>query len=373
MVCLVRTKQAYLVNIAAMILNANDLKDPLLEAGFGAVEAQATARRGHAVPDFVLRADLDGREVVLLVQVKERPHLVDLRVAAERIRAHAKGSEIPVIAARFLGPNRRALLREMGVGYLDLAGNIHLRGAGILVDREQNKNPFGYDSEASNPFSDKASIVLRLLLGEPGRFWKVREMAKAGAINPGWVSRVVEALAKRGLVSFDRSKGISLLRGEEAVREWADLYDWRRNRFNKYYCHAYGVREVMERVSRVDLGDDRSVAFGFQAGASLVAPYASFNQVHVIVDGRLFEAVVPEIVRQLGLEPADNGANLVLVRPHCRSSALFGAEKVGSYRVVSDVQLYLDLHRYPLRGEEQAAHILDKLIRPRLAIDRTGV
>ena len=199
----------------------------------------------------------------------------------------------------------------------------------------------------------------------------MREMAGAGGISPGWVSQVVEALAERGLVSFGRSEGVSLLRGEEAVREWADLYDWRRNRFHKYYCHGYGVQEVMERVSRADLGDE-SVALGFQAGASLVAPYASFNQVHAIVDGRLFEAVVPELVRQLGLQPADDGANLVLVRPHYRRSALFGARKVDGCRVVSDVQLYLDLHRYPLRGEEQAAHILDKLIRPRLAVDRMG-
>jgi hypothetical protein len=32
--------------------------------------------------------------------------------------------------------------------------------------------------------------------------------------------------------------------------------------------------------------------------------------------------------------------------------------------VVSDVQLYLDLNRCPLRGREQAEHLFEKMIQP---------
>ncbi len=62
---------------------------------------------------------------------------------------------------------------------------------------------------------------------------------------------------------------------------------------------------------------------------------------------------------QLKLEPGKEGANLVIVRPYHRHSALFGSRQIRKWRVVSDIQLYLDLHRYPLRGEEQASHLWD--------------
>ena len=348
------------------MINADNLRNKLQESGLTVNEVEVKPHIGDHVLDFLVRVDVDGRELVLLVEEKERPHLVQLRLAAEQIRQYAGPDQVPVIMAHFLGPNRRALLREVGVSYFDLAGNIYLRAPGTFIDRVQDRNPFGYDRQSLNPFSDKASIVLRLLLDEPHRSWRVRELAKVGEINPGWVSRVTDSLVRRGLVDFDHANGITLVRGEEIIKEWSYLYDWRRNRFYYYYCHAYDVHEVLERVAGLTLENDRLCALGFHAGAYLVAPFALFNQIHILVDGNSFDAVRPEIERQMQLESAREGANLVLVRPHYKRSALFGARKIKKWWVASDIQLYLDLHRYPLRGEEQAQQLLEKLIHPRL-------
>jgi hypothetical protein len=124
-------------------------------------------------------------------------------------------------------------------------------------------------------------------------------------------------------------------------------------------------REVLEKISGLNLYRDKIIALGFQAGAYLVSPYSTFNQVHLLVDGPSFDMIRPDIERQLELEPRKEGANLILVRPYYKYSALFGARKIDSWWVVSDVQLYLDLSRYPLRGQEQAEHLLEKVIRPR--------
>jgi hypothetical protein len=107
------------------------------------------------------------------------------------------------------------------------------------------------------------------------------------------------------------------------------------------------------------------IALGFQVGAYLVSPYSTFNQVHLLVDGPSFDMIRPDIERQLKLEPRKEGANLILVHPYYKYSALFGARKIENWWVVSDVQLYLDLNKYPLRGQEQAEHLLEKVIRPR--------
>lgn len=372
MLCLVRRQQYYNSKHVTIMINVDALRSKLQESGVRVNDIEVEPRVGNRILDFLVRIDVDGREIVLLVEEKERPHLVQLRLAAEQIKQHAGLNQVPVIVASFLGPNRRALLREIGVSYLDLAGNVYLRAPGILIDREQKQNPFGYDRETLNPFSDKASIVLRLLLYEPHRYWKIREIAKVGGINAGWVSRVVDSLVKRSLADFDYSKGISLVRREEVLKEWSDLYDWHRNKFYYYYCHAYDVQEILERVSKLTLEHDRSYALGFQAGAYLVAPYASFNQVHLLIDGGSFDKVRPEIEWQLQLEPRREGANLVLVRPYYKRSALFDAREIKKWWVASDIQLYLDLHRYPLRGEEQAEHLLEKLIRPKLKRTERG-
>ena len=347
------------------MLNEYALIEKFQEAGLKILDLQSQPKIFNRVPDFVARADIDGREIELIIEVKERPHLVSLRLAADAMKQYAGPNQIPMVASNFIGPNRRALLKEMGIGYIDIAGNIYLRAPGVFIEREEKQNPFGYEHEGLNPYSDKASIILRVLMNEPSRKWKIREIAKAGDISPGWVSRVVDSLVERGLIEFSRQNGIALIRGEDMLKEWADIYDWHRNKFYHYYCHALDFREVLEKISRLNLYKDRMIALGFQVGAYLVSPYSTFNQVHLLVDGPYFDMIRPDIERQLELEPRKEGANLILVHPYYKYSALFGARKIENWWVVSDVQLYLDLNKYPLRGQEQAEHLLEKVIRPR--------
>jgi hypothetical protein len=348
-----------------MMLNEYALRERFKEAGLKISDLQSQPKIFNRVPDFVARADIDGREIELIIEVKERPHLVGLRLAADAIKQYVGPNQIPMVAAPFMGPNRRALLKEMGIGYIDMAGNIYLRAPGVFIEREEKRNPFGYGREGLNPYSDKASIILRVLMNEPSQKWKIREIAKAGDISPGWVSRIVDSLVERGLIEFSRQNGIALLRGEDMLKEWADIYDWHRNKFYHYYCHALDFREVLEKIRRLNLYKDSMIALGFQAGAYLVSPYSTFNQVHLLVDGPSFDVIRPDIERQLELESRREGANLILVCPYYKYSALFGARKIENWWVVSDVQLYLDLNKYPLRGQEQAEHLLEKVIRPR--------
>ena len=59
----------------------------------------------------------------------------------------------------------------------------------------------------------------------------------------------------------------------------------------------------------------------------------------------------------------DTGANFTLPWPF-DEGAFYGACTIGQDRVVSDVQLYLDLMESKGRGEEAATAILDQKLRP---------
>ena len=143
------------IEVTLTMLNEYELKEKFKEAGLRILDLRSQPKMFNRVPDFVARADIDGRKIELIIEVKERPHLVDLRLAADAIKRYAGPNRIPMIASLFMGPNRRALLKEMGISYIDMAGNIYLRAAGVFIEREGKRNPFGYVHEGLNPYSDK--------------------------------------------------------------------------------------------------------------------------------------------------------------------------------------------------------------------------
>ena len=106
-----------------------------------------------------------------------------------------------------------------------------------------------------------------------------------------------------------------------------------------------------------------------QAGASLIVPYADFDSVDVYVH----QAEVAEaLARDLDAREVQRGANLRISLPYYRVSAFFDRQEAAGLSVVSDLQLYLDLYDYPLRGREQAEQLFERRLGPKLAAAERG-
>jgi hypothetical protein len=122
------------------------------------------------------------------------------------------------------------------------------------------------------------------------------------------------------------------------------------------------MRRLASAEGRADLPP---WGLSFHAGASLVAAYAFFSEVHVLLGGDLWEQSAERFGRELDLVPATTEANVILVQPYYAHSWSHGLRRIGGLPVVSDAQLFLDLSVYPRRGAEQAErvreHILDSL------------
>ena len=98
-------------------------------------------------------------------------------------------------------------------------------------------------------------------------------------------------------------------------------------------------------------------ALTLQAGASLLAPHAAWDRIHVYLD--VSEAQdLAEVARRASWRPALDGT-LVLLQPYYRTTVWDGVRVVHGLPVVSTVQLLLDLWQYPVRGREQADHLLE--------------
>lgn len=94
-------------------------------------------------------------------------------------------------------------------------------------------------------------------------------------------------------------------------------------------------------------------------GAGKVAPFVSFMKFLYYVD-RDIEA----IAKSLQLRKVESGANVMLLQPY-DEGVFYGLQDINGIKIVSDIQLYLDLKSYRGRGEEAAQAIFEQRIKPK--------
>jgi hypothetical protein len=271
------------------------------------------------------------------------------------------GDAFGFVIAPYLSRERQMLIRAQELGYLDLSGNVRLWRGPLMVHVESAGNPHSRESGVRQAFSGKGSLVPEILLEQP-RIWGVRELARAVGLDPGHVSRVAADLAEARYISRDK-QGLRILRPEELLADWAEAYRPPKSRDLQYFSQAPRAAELIEALERAEGGLDIAYALAYQAGASLVSAHASVDRIDVYAAD---EDAVHWLESVLSARPVDQGANLVIhVLANKDDATIRRRRDIGGLWVVSDVRLYLDLSRYPRRGQEQGEHLLERMLRPR--------
>ena len=266
---------------------------------------------------------------------------------------------VPILIAEYLSAQKRKECKEEGINFLDLSGNVFLQyGESLYIERTGFSNQFPEVRKGRSPFSDKASLLLRTMLKKK-KYWGVRELAYEVRLNPGYVSRMFKELEELRYLMRINSKA-KLKNQKSILEDWIHHYDYKKNKFIKYHCLAKSSQEILDKLKKMNVSEKAKYALGFHAGAFLISPHAAFNEVHIYIfdkeSGALFE-------NHLNLKPVDQGENVILVSPYYKHSIFYDLQKIKKLWVVSDIQLYLDLYHYPLRGLEQAEHLYDKQIK----------
>lgn len=308
-------------------------------------------------PDFAceiligkLKAKLAGE---VLTEQSSAGFELKLRLVQSFVQSHK--NFLPFILAKYLSDERRQICKAAGVNFFDLSGNVYLKHKRLFIEREGFPNRFPEKRRGRNPFADKASLILRALLKEGDRAWGVREMAEALKLNPGFVSKMLPVLEERNYIvrrngKFKAANPMSIL------ADWVQAYSYRKNHELRYFCLAKSPAEIIEKLRELTVPDNFNYALGLQAGAGLAAPFAIYKEVHVFVERREDVAFFAEALRA---EQVDDGANLIFVLPYYRHSVFYDKQELDGLWVASSLQLYLDLYNYPLRGREQAEHLLN--------------
>jgi hypothetical protein len=256
----------------------------------------------------------------------------------------------------------RDRLRREGESFVDLRGAVFLSFPNLLVDRVNLRLPSRSSAatRSFDPFADRSSLVARTLL-EPTdhqkRSWGVRELAEVAGVGPATVTRAIRELKRYQVVHVrrvGRESEIRLTDARALFTLWTGAYDWKQNQTLTIQAPIGDPLRFLRRSK--DVFGSRRWALTLQSGASLVAPHATWERIHAYVDVESPDEL-SEIAERQGWPVGDEG-RLVLMRPYYRDSVWHGARENQGLPTVSDLQLALDLWHYPLRGREQAEHII---------------
>jgi hypothetical protein len=311
---------------------------------------------GH--PDFRGSVRFRDQQFCIIGEVMSQNSSAIFKDKLARLNAFAshENEVVPVVVAQYLSERRREACKKAGINYIDLSGNVLLSFENLYIERIGFPNKFPEERRGRNPFSDKASLILRLLLSHKKRLWGIRELAGDLDLDPGFVSRMARELENRNYAVRVNSK-IKIRNAKSILEDWVREYNYKKNKESRFFCLAKRPEEIIARLSGADIPANISYALSLQAGSSLISPYAVFDSIHIYARN---QQAINYFKKQLELEEARQGENVVLMLPYYKHSAFYGRQKAKNLWVVSDLQLYLDLYNYPIRGLEQAEHLYEK-------------
>jgi len=130
--------------------------------------------------------------------------------------------------APYIGPESAKIIKDLGFGFMDFSGNCYLSFAGVFIERNNHENSYSQKRELRKLYSSKAERVLRVLLSNPKRPWRIQELAGEANISLAHAFNVKECLRDREWIDTAKS-GMTLSQPEALLREWAGDYAFKKH------------------------------------------------------------------------------------------------------------------------------------------------
>jgi hypothetical protein len=298
--------------------------------------------------DVALRVRAPGSATEVLVVARRRVEPKDVGFLASEF---TPAPNRPVlVAAPFLSPRTRELLKGRGFGYTDLTGNIRL----TLSDPALFMEAPGADENPSPPARERRSLKG----AKAGRLVRalcdfrppvgLRELAKRAGVDAGYASRIVELLVREALLTRDPRGPIRTIDWPALLRRWSNEYSpFQRDRVS-WFLAARGVNSLIERLRTVRT---RYVVSGSWAAAQ----YAPVVPPRLVL---CYAESARDLATELDLRPTESGANVALAVPF--DSVVF--ERTVDKKGVSTValtQVAADLLTSPGRGPNEAEALIE--------------
>lgn len=307
--------------------------------------------------DLLITLSVDDRKQVLVIEVKKNGQPRVARDAVNQLLRYRNTypKACLIFMAPYISPQAAEICRKDGVGYLDFAGNCFLSFGQVYIEQTGNPNPFRTRRDLVSLFSPKASRILRVLLNNPGKVWKTQSLADEARVSLGQVANVKKLLLDREWIT--RQDGFMLTEPWKLLEEWTKVYTYRKNEVRNYYS-LKSIPEIESDLSAVCKEKGIEYALTGFSGAARFAPAVRYTRAMAYVYN-----TSEDVALLLNLKEVESGANVLLLGPY-DEGVFYGTEVLEDIRIVSPLQIYLDLKGYKGRGEEAAEVLLRNIIKP---------
>ncbi len=265
-----------------------------------------------------------------------------------------KPSYVGVFLAPYISPQSALMCAQNNIATVDLSGNCHIAFDHVYIERTGNPNKYAEKRDIRSLFSPKASRILRVLLVNRKKSWKTQELADEARVSLGQVANVKKLLADREWI-LESDAGIALSNPGELLADWSENYTYAKSEVYEYYSLKQPSDIESDLASFCSNNDVLYALTGF-SGANRTAPSVRHQRVMSYVS-----SISDNLKDHLQLKEVVSGANVSFMVPY-DEGVYYGYSEKNNIRVVSSVQLYLDLKNYKGRGEEAAETILKQVI-----------
>ena len=330
-------------------------------------EVAANSGGGRSLADGAIDLrDPRGTYVTLAVEAKRSfdPRAVEQLSGGLSSVIRSLASNIPILAVSpWMSARSRELLAKDGINFIDLTGNalLKLENPALYISAVgAARNPQPMPRGQARVRGPKAARLIRLLI-DIGPPYGVSEIAAVTGLTQGYVSRLLDALDRDALVERTRRGRVQDADMAGLLRRWAESYDVLKSNDASTFLAPGGASDALSQLAEL-------------SGAPLLAVTGSFSAVRLapVAAPALLIAYCNEIealAKTLGLLPADEGANVVLLRAFDPVVWERGTEDAG-LRYVAPSQTAVDCltgtGRMPAEGEALIAWMAENEPRWRL-------
>ena len=306
--------------------------------------------------DILAHLKVSDRSHLLVCEVKNSGQPRHVRMALLQLRnyvAHFGNEAIPIFIAPYLSPQAQELCREQGVGFLDLQGNARLVFDAVFIERLVSDKPRAEHRQLKSLFKPKSAQVLRVMLRDPDRPWRVAELATESNVSLGHVSNVRTGLLDREWAQVS-DKGLFISEPAGLLNAWREVYEAPAGKRMRFYTTLHGAsfEDAARQVLRAGPAKGRAVFASFSA-AHWLAPYGRTGIQYFYAD----DAGLERLKTALKLSVSPKGENVLITVPDDFGIFRDAVEPISGAVCTGPVQTYLDLTREGERGQEAAEHL----------------
>ena len=270
---------------------------------------------------------------------------------------------VPLLIVPYMGTQQANTLRQEGISWIDLSGNMVIRVRNrVYIERTGKKNSFPDTSPIKKIFEGTSSLVSRALLLKKEPFRSLYEVTnfiigRGGNITLSTVSKVLKVL-EEGLFITKTEAGISVTNREKLLDSILDGYvSYTKRNENKVY--KYAVESI---------NDLFAVFYESQANYAACGFYAAKRKGLAITDR------ITVFIKSINEARKAFERNLANIKPDTEFGQLdlietgnpcvwFNVQDKPLTNIVDDIELYLEMMVDTPRGPKIADMLKERILK----------